>query len=168
MAFTHAKYPARRTLFLSGCLPLILVLASCSGASDTPDGADNAAEDPPGAALPLSIGGRTETAGDDPFAVAVNCAAALDQTAERLAQMANNPRSEEIALLGRAAKHFEANANKEAMSGADQTDSSPAAAIARRRQEKTGEMAEQAQLAIACLRRFGDDIGAATGSDTGL
>ncbi|MEM8726322.1 MAG: hypothetical protein AAGE86_12445 [Pseudomonadota bacterium] len=140
--------------------PGLLALAStaCSSGSDVTAADGPESEDPPGSALPLSIGGRASADGESVFEISVNCAAALDLTAERLAQMADNPRSEEIALLGRAEDHFEARAEG---AQADDPDiiTSPAAAIARRRNEKADEASEQAQLAIACLRRFGDEVG---------
>jgi len=123
--------------------------------------------DPPGAALPLSIGGQAAAEGEGLFDISVNCAAALDLTAERLAQMSSNPRSREIALLGRAEDHFEARAD-DAKAADSEIAGSTEAAIARRRNEKADETTEQAQLAIACLRRFGDDVGASTGAEVTL
>lgn len=132
----------------------------CACGADVPEIEDPGTTtlDPPGAALPLSIGGRAEAAGDDTYTISVNCAAALSLTAERLAQMANDPRSDEIALIGRAEKHFESQAET-AQAEVDDAVTSVTAAIARQRQEKSAEITEQAQLAIACLRRFADDIG---------
>ena len=123
--------------------------------------------DPPGAALPLSIGGQAAAEGEGLFDISVNCAAALDLTAERLAQMSSNPRSQEIALLGRAEDHFEARA-EDAKAADAEIIGSTTAAIARRRNEKADETTEQAQLAIACLRRFGDDVGAVVGAEVTL
>ncbi len=123
--------------------------------------------DPPGAALPLSIGGQAAAEGEGLFDISVNCAAALDLTAGRLAQMSSNPRSQEIALLGRAEEHFESRA-EEAKATDPEVVGSTTAAIARRRNEKADETTEQAQLAIACLRRFGDDVSAATGAEVAL
>lgn len=147
--------------------PLAVLCAACGGEVAQEVADTGASDDPPGAALPLSIGGRAEAAGDTEFDLAVNCAAALSLTAERLAQMANNPVSDEIALLGRAQRHFETQAGS-AQTASDDIVGSATAAIARRRQEEASQSSAQAQLAIACLRRFGDDIGAATGSQIAL
>ena len=133
-------------------------LAACSSSDSTADAETMAKEDPPGAALPLSIGGRAAAEGDSLYETAINCAAAIEITSERLAQMASNPNSNEINLLGRAKDHFEEQAGK-AQAEDSEIVGSPAAAIARRRTEKADATKEQAQLAIACLRRFGDDVG---------
>lgn len=117
--------------------------------------------------MPLSIGREATEEGDGLFEIAVHCAAALDLTAERLAQMSDNPQSREIALLGRAEDHFEARA-EDAKATATDVVGSTAAAIARRRNEKADETTEQAQLAIACLRRFGNDVSAETGVQPAL
>ena len=146
--------------------PCLLILAGCSAPSGTQVEAA-APDNPPGAALPLSLGGRAEAGGDDPFTVAVNCAAALSLTAERLAQMANDPASQEIALLGRAQRHFQSRAEN-ARESSEAGTGSVAAAVGRRREEKAQETTQQAQLAIACLRRFGDDVSASTGAEIGL
>ena len=143
------------------CLAPVLALsvAACSGADEPAGNASAEAKDPPGAAEPLSIGGRIQGEGEGDFAIAVNCAAALSLTKDRLAQMSDNPQSREIALINRAEDHFE-NRASDASESDEGGGSSPAAAIERRRSEKESETVEQAQLAMACLRRFGTDIGA--------
>jgi hypothetical protein len=134
----------------------LLALAACG-----PDGeramAEDAepASDPPGAALPLSIGNAGADEEVDAFAAAINCAAALELTSERLAQMSTGGVSREIDLIGRAKDYF---ADQAETAGANMV-TSPAAAIARRKRDKAGETTQQAQLAIACLRRFGDELG---------
>ncbi|QUL37316.1 hypothetical protein [Erythrobacter sp. JK5] len=143
------------------CL-IALAMTACSSGGGGAAVPEPEASDPPGAALPLSIGGQAAAEGEGTFEIAVNCAAALDLTAERLAQMSANPQSREIALLGRAEDHFETRAQAAQAADPDII-VSPAAAIARRRTEKAESTTEQAQLAIACLRRFGDDVGATTG-----
>ncbi|KPP95489.1 hypothetical protein [Erythrobacter sp. HL-111] len=133
-----------------------LALAACGGeGAPTPGAKADGPADPPGAALPLSIGNAAPEQGDDAFAAAVNCAAALDLTAERLAQMSAGGASREIDLIGRASDFFTAEAER---AGANEV-TSPAAAIARRKRDKAGETTEQAQLAIVCLRRFGEELG---------
>lgn len=144
-------FPRRASILVAAA-----ALSACG--SDAPDrsvavGAD--AADPPGAALPLSIGNAAGEEGADAFAAAVNCAAALDLTGERLATMAAGGASREIDLISRAKDYFTAQAGGAV---ADNV-TSPEAAIARRKREKAGETTAQAQLAIACLRRFGDEVG---------
>ena len=114
-------------------------------------------EDPAGAALPLSIGGRVADEEGGPYESAVNCAAALDITGESLMQRTNNTSSAEIQLLKRAEAHFKARAEQTRAADGESTST---VAIARRRSEKANDTSQQAQLAIACLRRFGDEIGA--------
>jgi len=134
----------------------LLALAACGSDGDRETAEDTATPSaPPGAALPLSIGNAASEEGEDALAAAVNCAAALELTSERLAQMSTGGVSREIDLIGRAKDYF---ANQ-AETAASDTASSPAAAIARRKREKAGETTQQAQLAIACLRRFGDELG---------
>ncbi|MEM7689159.1 MAG: hypothetical protein AAF291_09065 [Pseudomonadota bacterium] len=120
------------------------------------------ANDPEGAALPLSIGGRVEAEEGDDRSAAVNCAAALGITAQRLATVTSNPLSNEIALINRAQDFFIARAGEVAASG-DGPIGSVEAAVARRQQEKAAEVTQQAQLAIACLRRFGQSVDPQTG-----
>lgn len=151
--------------------PRIMVIAGlcCLSAAcgDQPSGAADrvaaASEDPPGAARPLSIGGAVAAAGDDTLSVAINCAAALEQTAEKLATMTDNPRSAEIAMIRQAEGYFSEEAQGAADTQAGGAGSSDAA-IARRKAEKSGEVTEQAQLAIACLRRYGDAVDGQSGS----
>ncbi len=142
-----------------------LLVAGCSSEPAPMEAQDAPSGDPAGAALPLSIGGQVEAEGDDAMAVAVNCSAALGLTAERLASMTNDPRSEEIALIRRSERYFADEAEKTARSG-EGAAGSVDAAIARRRNEKSGEATEQAQLAIACLRRFGEEVTSQPGQAT--
>lgn len=131
---------------------------------------DTAASDPPGAALPLSIGGRVDSDAGDERTTAINCAAALGLTAQRLAGVTDNASSNEIALIGRAEDFFIARAGMAGNAGAgagggagEPAMGSIEAAVARRREEKSAEITQQAQLAIACLRRFGDSVDPQTG-----
>jgi S-formylglutathione hydrolase FrmB len=140
------------------CLAIVCWLAAACSAdprSQTPDIAA-AATDPPGAALPLSIGGQVESEGDSANDAAINCAAALDQTAQRLASMTADARSSEIAIIRQAEDFFAAEAETQAE--AQGMPGSVDAAIARRKREKADEATAQAQLAIACLRRYGERI----------
>jgi len=157
--FTHARS------LMAAVLSAMLV-AGCS--SDAPSESGTAAAnqgapdrvsggDPEGAALPLSIGGRVEAGDNDMQEVAVNCAAALGITAERLASMSDNPQSAEIVLIGKAEDFFTAEASAAAALD-DTAVGSVEAEIARRRVEKSSETTEQAQLAIACLRRYGGEV----------
>ncbi|MEM8724879.1 MAG: hypothetical protein AAGE86_05070 [Pseudomonadota bacterium] len=156
----------RPFLLLAPCL-IALAASACTPGKDAASESAAEASDPPGAALPLSIGGKAAQEGEGLFEIAVNCAAAIDLTAERLAQMSSNPQTREIALLGRAEDHFEARA-EDARADASEVVGSVEAAIARRRSEKADETTEQAQLAIACLRRFGNDVSAETGAELAL
>lgn len=140
---------------------LALVLAAgalggCSSSGD-PDADGSDVADPPGAAAPLSIGGRMGDAGDGPYETSINCAVALNITAERLMQMSSSASSNEVKLIARAEEHFKARA-EQAQTDDPEITGSTAAAIARQRSEKSDAASEQAQLAIACLRRFGDEI----------
>ena len=60
-------------------------------------------------------------------------------------------------MIARARDHFLAEARATAL-GSDNAASSVAAAVERRSDEKRGEPGAQAQLAIACLRRFGEAV----------
>ncbi len=162
---TFPFVPRLRTFLVFSVV--LLGASACSSGGSSPEAPSASESDPPGAALPLSIGGQAAAEGEGLFEISVNCAAALDLTAERLAQMSSNPRSREIALLGRAEDHFEARADDARAQDSDVIGSTEAA-IARRRSEKAEETTEQAQLAIACLRRFGDDVGASTGAQIAL
>ena len=157
--------PRIRTSFALSIM--LLGVSACSSGGSSPETPSTEESDPRGSALPLSIGGQAAAEGEGLFEISVNCAAALDLTAERLAQMSSNPRSREIALLGRAEDHFEARAEDAREQDTDVIGSTEAA-IARRRNEKLDDTTEQAQLAIACLRRFGDDVGASTGAQLAL
>ncbi len=140
-----------------------LMVAGCSADPVPAAVPDAPSSDPAGAALPLSIGGQVAEQGDDAMTVAVNCSAALGLTAERLASMTNDPRSSEIALIRRAEGYFADEAEAAASAG-DGAAGSTGAVIARRRSEKSNEATEQAQLAIACLRRFGEEVSAQAGA----
>jgi len=143
-----------------------LALAACSkppvtDASGWPPRDDQASNDPPGAALPLSIGGQIKAEGGGALSTAVHCAAALGLTAQRLSSVTDNPLSAEIALMGRAEEFFIARANEAALQTRSVSD-----AVARRREEKASEITEQAQLAIACLRRFGASVADSSADQT--
>ncbi|MDY7096620.1 MAG: hypothetical protein SXU28_00635 [Pseudomonadota bacterium] len=140
-----------------------LLIAGCSSESPLDANAQVAEGDPEGAALPLSIGGAVPDTQGGEMEAAVNCAAALGLTAERLATMTDNARSTEIGLIRQAEDHFIA-AAKRAEGSTDIEVGSSQAAIARRRGEKADEATEQAQLAIACLRRYGNAIEAQSGA----
>lgn len=141
---------------LACILAAAAALSACgSQAPDRGVSAGPDAADPPGAALPLSIGNAARDDGADAFAAAVNCAAALEITRERLVQMSTQRVSREIDLIGRAKDYFEAQAEEAAETGSDGM-TSPQAAIARRKREKQDETTQQAQLAISCLRGFGE------------
>lgn len=149
------------------CLIAPMALAGCSSepsvdGQNAASGTTQLAADPAGAALPLSIGGRVDAETGDAMEGAVNCAAALGLTAERLASMSDNPLSNEIALIGRAQDFFTDQAS-DAAAQSETAIGSVEAAIARRRDEKSAEITQQAQLAIACLRRFGDSVDPLTG-----
>ncbi|MDJ0978425.1 MAG: hypothetical protein QNI87_07800 [Erythrobacter sp.] len=146
----------------------LLLLSGCSrnteadGMNAAVAGQASDSVDPPGAALPLSIGGRVEADADGGFDAAINCAAALNITARRLASVTDNPLSEEIALIVKAQRYFTAEAS-EAAAADDSLVGSVEAVIASRREAKSAEITQQAQLAIACLRRFGDSVDPLTG-----
>lgn len=158
--------PIRARLPVAAVLSALLV-AGCSSDAGyvagevVPD--QTAGADPQGAALPLSIGGRVDAGDEETPDVAINCAAALAITAERLASMSDNPQSAEIALIGKAEDYFTAEASKAAALD-DTAVGSVEATIGRRRVEKASETTEQAQLAIACLRRYGGEV---SGQDIG-
>ena len=152
----RAHGPLHRRMFSAVALAAAaLTLSGCSGEPAPGAEADVQSADPAGAALPLSIGGQVAAEGEDDSVVAINCSAALGLTAERLASMTNDPRSAEIALIRRAERYF-----------AKQAGGSVEAAIAQRRSEKSDQATEQAQLAIACLRRFGDEVSVQSGAAT--
>ncbi len=152
----RAHGPLYRRMFPAIALvAAALTLSGCSSEPAPTAEADAPSADPAGAALPLSIGGQVAAEGEDDSVVAINCSAALGLTAERLATMTNDPRSAEIALIRQAERYF-----------AKQAGGPVDAAIARRRSEKSNEATEQAQLAIACLRRFGDEVSSQSGAAT--
>lgn len=140
-------------------LALPLALGACSAADEGSQDSAADSADPPGTAQALSIGRQVVAEGEGAFEISVNCAAAIGLTAEKLAQMTSNPRSRELAIMARAEDFFEAQA-KEAQAELEGSASSPAAAIARRRSENADSTTEQAQLAMSCLRQFGDQVGA--------
>lgn len=161
-----ALYRTRTGLRTLGVIA-ILALCACSQEPAGDPAATLALEpatqpDPEGAALPLSIGGRVEAEEGDDRSAAVNCAAALGITAQRLATVTTNPLSNEIALINRAQDFFIKRAG-EADANGDGSAGSVEAAVARRQEEKAAEVTQQAQLAIACLRRFGENVDPQTG-----
>ncbi len=141
--------------------PLALGLSACSlaptPASVTLDERTppDPRRDPPGAALPLSIGGPMPLLASDDRDTAIHCAAALGLTAERLASLSDNPRRSEIAVMRQAEDFFVASAQGSQASPGE-ADLRVQRAIERHQSEKRDEVAGQAQLAIACLRRFGE------------
>ena len=137
----------------------LLALGACSAADESSQETAPESADPPGTAQALSIGRQVTTEGDGAFEISVNCAAAIGLTAEKLAQMTSNPRSRELAIMAQAQDHFEARAQA-AQAEAEGNTTSPAAAIARRRSENADSTTEQAQLAMSCLRQYGDAVGA--------
>ena len=147
----HAAGPR----FLALCAFIALPACSAQEAADASGDDAGISADPPGAAVPLSIGNGAPDETGDAFAAAVNCAAALDLTAERLAQMTTGVASREIELMERAGDFFIAEAER---LGADKV-TTPAASLARRKQDEAGATRQQAQLAIACLRRYGEEVG---------
>ena len=170
MDHTRLRAMSQRALATLGALGT-MVLASCAQEAPSGDAATSVAlinevsTDPEGAALPLSIGGRVEAEAGDAFSTAVNCAAALSITADRLATVTENPLSNEIALINRAEGFFVDEAEEAAAEG-EGAAGSVEANVARRREEKASEITTQAQLAIACLRRFGDSLDPLTGLPT--
>ncbi|MEM6584608.1 MAG: hypothetical protein AAF692_02530 [Pseudomonadota bacterium] len=150
----------------------MLIVVGLAGCADLPSGsvADRLAPsggalvDPPGAALPLSIGGRIEPREGDLQAVAIPCVAALDMTAKRLAAMADTSSGPALAVFQDAQAYYLDQASR--LSG--KSILGPEAVSARVRQyqdEKAGEVRQQAQFAITCLRRYGESL-EASASDT--
>ncbi|MEL7518286.1 MAG: hypothetical protein AAFN48_04965 [Pseudomonadota bacterium] len=140
------------SLRLGAALGAVL-LSACSAslggqAGESAAFADRAESDPPGAALPLSIGGRLKSEGDNAASTAANCAVALRITANRVTQINGDRTAAEVALMNRAKDYF-----------ASQTGVAAPSALASSIDRK--DVAGQAQLAIACLRRFANR-GAAT------
>ena len=142
------------------------MLAGCEeGAAVSPDGtavevssrvaSRSPSAAPPGAALPLSIGGRLESESDDPSDTAIHCAAALNLTARQLANLTDQEASREISLIQRAEAHFIKRAEQIARDDRGAV-GSVEAAVTRRVEEKSAQVSQQGQLAIACLRRFGE------------
>ena len=163
---------------LSSCAEAPWVRASQPIAYTTSALPERRFDDPPGAALPLSIGGRFVVEDDDKVGAAIHCAAALSLTAERLAAMQDPALGAQFAVFESAEAHFldqartlavgaspgpddDLTAVMDAEMDAEMDAGSPlkadaiAARVERRREEKSAEVSEQAQLAIACLRRFG-------------
>lgn len=63
-------------------------------------------DDPPGAALPLSIGGQFVVEQSDPLGSAIHCAAALSLTAKRLTAMRDPAIRAQFAIFESAKVHF--------------------------------------------------------------
>ena len=102
--------------------------------------------------MPLSIGGRVLVEDDDEFSAAIRCAAALDLTAQALAVMSGKASGPEVAQIRRAEEYFLKRAVEQS---APDSAATVDAAVARQRAERADDVAGQAQLAIACLRRVG-------------
>jgi hypothetical protein len=116
-----------------------------------------AADNPPGAARPLSIGGRVALEEGDARTRAVHCAAALNLTAQQLTAASADRFTAAVAILGKAEAFFLEAAGEAAAEGTNSR-ASIAALARRRREEKSSEVREQAQLAIACMRRVSDRL----------
>lgn len=103
----------------------------------------------------------------DEFSNSIQCAAALGLTAQALAAMSDSDSSPHVAQIRLAEKHFLQRALK--APGPAQGDSASVdSAVARERVAKADEVAGQAQLAIACLRRFGGSFDLATPKEPGV
>lgn len=130
--------------FAAGCLAL-------GGCSREPERIELRPEgrDPPSVARALSIGGRLDETGDDAVR-AVECAAALRLTAQRVGSVAANtgPQGQNLAVW--AADLFRDRAVR--ASGADGSRAATERQIARQMVEKRDDARGQAQLSIACLR----------------
>ena len=141
----------------------VLATMGLAGCADVPRGSapdrltpsDVALTDPPGAALPLSIGGVVEPGLADREGVAIPCAAALDMTAKRLTAMADASSGGALAVFQDAQTYY----LNEAGSLSGESGLGPEALSARVRhyqEEKADQVGEQAQFAITCLRRYGE------------
>lgn len=150
------RLPAFRRGALAATLSLTVLLAACSGEASRQVDDREAVSDPPGAATALSLGGRVSSEGDSEFDIAVNCAAALRITSTTLGQMTSGPASQEVRMINRTATMFEATAEEQRAGEAP--GASTQAVIERRIAEKSENAGEQAQLAIACLRRMEDAL----------
>jgi hypothetical protein len=138
---------------LSSIFALTLLLASCSERTETstagsPFGAGELSQRQfsPGAAEALSVVASGSERATDPFAAAVECAAALQVTLKaisRVPQVSSN----EIAALQQAEVVFREDANR--LTG----DTPAPQAIAAKVREVEGSPAAQVRLAIACLRQ---------------
>ena len=88
----------------------VIALAACSAETGSATAlvaidATERPDDPPGSALPLSIGGRVLVEDDDEFSAAIRCAAALDLTAQALAVMSGKASGPEVAQIRRAEEY---------------------------------------------------------------
>jgi|GEM_PF-2530086 len=151
------RLPTFRRGALAATMSLTMMLAACSGEATQEVDDREAVADPPGAAAALSLGGRVSSEGDSEFDIAVNCAAALRITSKTLVQMTSGPESQEIQMIDRTASIFGERAD-ELRSSNDASGASARAAIESRISEKSESAGEQAQLAIACLRKMEDEL----------
>lgn len=154
----HSGGMARYSTFRSGAALGAVLLSACSASPRGEAGAsaafaDQGRSDPPGAALPLSIGGRLDDEEGNAASTAANCAVALNVTANRVAQISGDRTAAEVALINQAENYFASQAGVVVPSLGDSR--AVTTSIDRK------DIAEQAQLAIACLRRFANR-GAAT------
>jgi hypothetical protein len=144
----HGRWPA--------VVALALVMASCSEKSSSPSSdpalrshsqlASTDRQFPPGAAAPLSIMAPSTEVASDPFAAAVECAAALQVTAKMVSQLPQVSETEQ-ASLRQAHEAFRARANRLA-------DNTPAPkAIAAKVRQVQGDPTAQVRLAMNCLQR---------------
>ena len=127
-----------------------LLITACGQQADRDETQQSAAQNsyPEGAARALSIGGDVASEGDDEFDIAVNCATALRITAETVGRMTGSDDTPEIRAIERGADTFESRAD------AAFPERDVESAIAARTAEKATDSGQQAQLAIACVRRL--------------
>lgn len=133
----------------------LVLLSGCGDAGGTsPDVQDQPIATPPGVAEALSLGAQASDEGTSPYGGAVNCAAALEVTAETLAPMTSGANSREVRMVKSAARQFRNRAATQPGASEQQV----AADVARRLKEKRDDASGQAQLSIACLRSVEGDV----------
>lgn len=130
-------------------MALALLCAACSPSSDDialrPQGSD-----PAQVAAALSVGGRLPRETIGTYESAIDCAAALRITADRLAPIATGASAQGVELARKAADYYRDRAL--GLDASKATPSSVQSAIAQRVHDKRGDAGAQAQLSIACLR----------------
>ncbi len=129
---------------------LVLVLLSACGdaGGDASQQQRQPITDPPGLAQALSLGAQAADEGTSSYDGAINCAAALQVTAETLAPMTSGANSREVRMVKSAARQF----LNRAATQPDANERQAMADVARRVREKRDDASGQAQLSIACLR----------------